>query len=72
MKASMESTDKIIEVDGVEARIWNGVTEKGVHFTALICRLGVKRGDDCADLEKEFRETQVPVPINRAFDPRML
>lgn len=72
MKATIQKTDQIVTVDGVQARVWNGVTEKGIPFTALIYRLGVKREDDAGEFERELQEMPAPKPVNKAFDPRLI
>lgn len=40
MKATMESTDRIITIGaGVPARIWEGVTASGIPFLAFVTHL---------------------------------
>lgn len=39
MKASMESTNRKVILNGLEFRLWEGVTEKGIPFVALMNRL---------------------------------
>jgi hypothetical protein len=39
MKATMESTNKLVVVNGLNLRVWEGTTEKGVRFVALVNRL---------------------------------
>ena len=39
MKATMESTSKTVIINGMQFRIWEGTTEKGVPFVALLNRL---------------------------------
>jgi hypothetical protein len=56
MKATIESTDLIVDVGGVPARVWNGRTENGVEFLAFITRLAVPEGQDCTQFESELRE----------------
>lgn len=38
MKASMESTSKTIILNGMNFRVWEGVTAKGIPFVALVNR----------------------------------
>jgi len=49
MKASIESTDRIVEISDpagrrAAARVWKGVTEAGVEFTAYITLVQVRPG----------------------------
>lgn len=39
MKATMESTSRMLILNGLNFRVWEGVTEKGVPFVALVNRL---------------------------------
>jgi hypothetical protein len=39
MKATMQSTTKMVIVNGMNFRVWEGLTEKGVRFVALVNRL---------------------------------
>lgn len=38
MKAQMESTSKLIILNGMNFRVWEGVTAKGIPFVALVNR----------------------------------
>lgn len=63
MKATIFSTDQITTVDGVPCRIWNGLTEKGVHFFAFIHRVAAPVGNGMeAEFEREFRDAGQPEP----------
>lgn len=39
MKATMESTTKLLILNGLNIRVWEGVTENGVPFVALVNRV---------------------------------
>jgi len=71
MKVTLENTDKIVTivVDGKEvpARIWEGVTEKGVHCHAYITRIAVHKDEDNAEFERDLLETRAPSPEIAAF-----
>ena len=45
MKLTVESTDQIVEVDGVPCRIWTGVCD-GTPVHALIHRIAVPESED--------------------------
>ena len=57
MKASMESTNKKIIISGIEFRVWEGVTEKGTPFVALVNRLETVNSEDKSAF---LKETMVP------------
>ena len=60
MKASMLSTDRMIDINGVPARVWEGRTENGVPFTAAITRIAVHPEADNSEFEKELQEHTPP------------
>ncbi len=39
MKITIESTAKIVEVNGVPARVWQGTTASGIEVVAFITRV---------------------------------
>lgn len=60
MRITIESTRKIVEVNGVPARVWQGTTAKGVPITCLITRVAVERTADASELEKDLDEQAAP------------
>jgi hypothetical protein len=60
MRIQLESTDKIIRVNGVAARLWEGHTETGIEVHALITRIGVHKDSDCSQFEAELTECRPP------------
>lgn len=79
MKATIVSTDRIVDIDAVghpgrtEARVWEGITEAGVFFTAYIPTVQVDRKADNSVFEKELREHKQPSDeTRRAIDLRFI
>ena len=69
MRANIVSTSKIVTLipsqiqdgqPGMPARIWEGVTEKGVKFHAYIVRVAADEMQDLRQFDEELRETRVP------------
>jgi hypothetical protein len=58
MKATMESTDKMLIIQGLNFRVWEGTTEKGTKFVALVNRLAA------TDPEKQGALVQETLPKN--------
>lgn len=73
MKATIESTTAILEIKpGVRARVWEGRTEGGVHFTAYIVECRVLAKDDNSEFERDLHEHKSPSDAaRRAIDARM-
>jgi len=62
MKIQIESTTKIVTLNGIPARIWEGKTESGISVHCYVTRVAVKNNADCSEFEKELQEHQPPSP----------
>lgn len=71
MKITLTKTAQITTINGVEARIWEGATEKGVAITAFITRIVVLADADISQFEEELKEKDCPNSAN-AWPFRML
>ena len=56
MKITIENTDKIVTLNGVPARIWEGETDSGIRVHCFIPRIAVRR--DEARIEEFEQELQ--------------
>jgi len=75
MKASITSTDSIVNIGGgISARVWEGVSEKGVPFVAYIAVVQVKRAAANEEFERELNEfhKDPDAATLRAIDLRMI
>jgi len=79
MRATITSTDQIVDIKSVghdgltKARVWEGVTEQGVIFTAYIPFVQVARAADNSQFERELSEHKLPEDwTRRAIDARMV
>lgn len=74
MRIILESTDKLTQLNGVPARIWEGTTERGVPIFALITRVAVREDLDASELEAALSATHAPcsAEVARQIDPRMI
>ncbi|HSZ58662.1 MAG TPA: hypothetical protein VK797_23540 [Tepidisphaeraceae bacterium] len=76
MKITLESTDKIVTLNGVPARLWEGISERGIPVVAFITRLAVPEGQPAEayeQFERELQEHRAPKPeLAGAFDPRLI
>lgn len=80
MKATITSTDQVVEIDCIgdwprrtQARVWEGVTEAGVPFTAYIPLVQVHKDADNSVFDRELREHKRPEPATqRAIDARFI
>jgi len=50
MKIQMEPTEHILAMDGVECRVWNGVTENDIQCFVFVHRIAVRNDQDATEL----------------------
>jgi hypothetical protein len=78
VKATIVSTDAVVSIsdpDGnrANARVWEGITEQGVPFTAYITCVQVHKNCECTEFDKALREHKVPsIATQRAIDARFI
>jgi hypothetical protein len=66
MKITIESTEKMVEVEGhvgsVPARVWEGRTAKGIKVACFVTRIVPLTEDprDRAEFDADLKETRVP------------
>lgn len=77
MKVTLESTTKIVELEGagpgtVPARIWEGETDTGIPVHVFVTRIRVAADQDCQQFEKEVQECRAPCPKVDAIPLRLI
>ena len=72
MRITIESTTKVVTLNGVPARIWEGRTESGVPVHAYVTRIAVERTEDTAEFERDLQEHRAPSPEVEAIPLRLL
>lgn len=73
MRITIESTDKIVALNGVPAHIWEGTTISGIPVVCFITLIAVPDGQPTEQFKKEFQEHRCPRPeLGGAFDARMV
>ena len=76
MKLQIESTEKIVTLDGVSMRLWEGTTESGVPVVAFVARVAVPENrpqEEYRIFETELRQLRKPSPeLAGGFDARMV
>lgn len=61
MKITIESTEDIVTVNGVPARVWVGKTDSGIDVQCMVTRIAVDRTEDQAQFEAELQQHRPPV-----------
>lgn len=60
MKITLESTSQIVQLNGVNCRVWEGKSEGGARLTAFIVRVAVDPDGDASELERELKAQRAP------------
>ncbi|MCK9281325.1 MAG: hypothetical protein M0P71_11935 [Melioribacteraceae bacterium] len=61
MKITIENTTKIVELNGVPARVWEGKTESGIKVHCYITRIAIDKNEKRVDeFQKELQEQKAP------------
>lgn len=72
MKITIESTTRLVELDGVPARVWEGHTESGIPVIAFVTRLAVRDDHDTSQFDRELQECRAPSADVRMFPTRLV
>jgi hypothetical protein len=72
MKMTIESTSRMVRVNGIECRVWEGVTERGASVQALIPRVAAHAHQDLSEFEAELQEHKPPAAAVQAFPANMV
>lgn len=59
MKITIESTDQITRLEGVEVRLWKGKTERGIPCLVFVHRIAAHE-DNAEEFQAEVRERLPP------------
>lgn len=62
MHLLLESTDKIVDVDGAQCRVWTGVTRDGVQCVAFVRRVAVRGDQPRDDFDRDLSPRPQPTP----------
>ena len=65
-------TSKIVHLNGIPARIWEGTTEGGLKVHLFITRVSCGMDADSSELVQALRETAVPSAEVQAYPARLV
>lgn len=73
MKITIESTDKIVYLNGIPARIWEGETASGIRVHCFITRIAVGKDEPrVEEFTAELEETVSPSPEIAVIPSRLI
>ena len=73
MTIHITSTTKIVHLNGVPARIWEGMTESGIRVHCFVTRIAVGKDENVEQFEAELSKQRIPSPeVASAYPDRMI
>lgn len=72
MEITLHNTTKIVYLNGVEGRIWEGHTAGGIPIHAYIARIAFPADVDDAEISKELAIASEPTRFVAAISPRLI
>jgi len=72
MTIKIVSTTRIVFLNGVPARVWEGQTESGVKVIVFVTRILVKADENQEQFQKELHECARPSAEVEAIPLRMI
>ncbi len=75
MIVKLESTSKLVDLNGVPARIWEGRTASGISVVAFVARIAVEEGEPPSayeQFERELRQVRPPSAAAAVFPTRLM
>lgn len=72
MKILVESTTKVVELNGVRMRVWEGNTENGIPVHVYIARVAVDARYDCQEFDADLSPTRTPSAVVAALPSRSI
>jgi len=71
MRITIESTSKVVQLNGVPARIWEGKTESGIPVHYYVTRIATN-SKDTSEFERELQRHRAPSAEVEAIPLRMI
>ncbi len=74
MKITINSTTKIVNLNGVPARIWEGTTDSGIKLHCFITRIAIDKDESrVEEFEQELQKVEVPsVEVEETYSLRLI
>lgn len=72
MTMTISSTTKVVSLNGIDCRVWEGETERGVKVHVYIPRVAAAPDQDLSQFEAELQEQRPPSPEIAGIPLRMI
>ena len=72
MKITIESTTKIVQLDGVPCRVWEGQGANGIPVIAFIPRIATPDLQRARDFAVDLQDCRAPLPVGAAISSELV
>lgn len=74
MKITINSTVKIVNLNGVPARVWEGTTDSGIKLHCFITRIAIDKDESrVEEFEQELQKVATPsVEVQETYSLRLI
>lgn len=72
MIVTLQSTTKVVTLNGTQARVWEGTTDSGIKVHAFITRISVNKNENVTQFYKELQQQKAPSAEVLSIPLRML
>ena len=72
MKIIIESTEKIVVLNGVPARVWDGKTDSGIPVHCFVTRISPQTNENIEQFEAELKKQKPPTVSIASYPMRLI
>lgn len=72
MEIKLHNTTKMVSLNGVPARVWEGHTARGIAIHCFITRIAVEDSQDLSEFQEELSTASEPSPEIATIPLRLL
>jgi len=72
MQITIINTSKIVHLNAVPARVWEGETDSGIQVICFVTRIMVASDKDISQFERELKEVRPPSVESEAIPLRLV
>lgn len=72
MRVTLESTSKIVTINGIPSRVWEGYSENGTKCHAFIARIACNASEDAMEFERDLDKCEPPSEEVQSIPSRLI
>lgn len=72
MTITITSTEKVVELNGIKARIWEGTTDSGTKVHCFVTRIACHKDSNLQQFQEELQQQVAPSAEISAYPLKMI